>query len=134
MAVDQTLIRAWAASLILMLPGGGRAQVAPAAPPIDTELRLPGIRSFMKRPEDPPMPPITLEALSQCMGEDVTLRTQVLGLMTRRDELTRQRAPLEAEQLGFQQAGAQIDARRQTLDQQNVAHQRSRRWTAVARR
>jgi chromosome segregation ATPase len=115
-----------AAGLGLLWPDMGLAQATAAAPPvINTELRLPGIRAYFKRPDDMPKPRITLEELGQCMGDNQQLRAQVRELTARRDALVEGRKPLEAEHLAIQQAGRDIDAQRESLSQDMAAHDRA---------
>ncbi len=104
-----------AVCLGLHLPDPSLAQGTPASAASDAEFRLPGVRSYFKKRGEQARPAITLEEAEQCISLDAKVREQVQKLMARRDDLTRQREPLAAEQRGIQQAGEQIKAKREAL-------------------
>jgi hypothetical protein len=108
----------------LHLPDPCLAQGAPASAASDAAFRLPGVRSYFKKRGEQARPAITLEEAERCISLDAKVREQVQKLMARRDELTRQREPLAAEQLSIQQVSEQIKAKREALTKDFAQAQR----------
>jgi chromosome segregation ATPase len=108
--------------LVLLCCGTVQAQTTPAH---NQDVRLPGIHTRWARPEDPPKPETTIEALEQCMGQDQVLRQRLPALQARQTELEAQRLDITNGQNAIQRSHASLEAARKALTDSTTAHERS---------